>query len=91
MKRRGFLSTLLLPFLPTPQLPMEQEFFEALRVPFIPLRTTNIFKLVVEDRVVATFINLRAVRKLQVYSEPLPVVGDEPVIYDGPWPKVEQF
>lgn len=26
MKRRGFLYTLLLPFLPTPQLPMEQPY-----------------------------------------------------------------
>ena len=25
MKRRGFLATLLLPFLPTPQLPWEQD------------------------------------------------------------------
>jgi hypothetical protein len=94
MKRRGFLSTLLLPFLPTPDLPWEQPFLtrpiQGFRVPFIPLKVTKLYAVVREEHVFGV-INLRAVRKLKLYTKDVPMVSDEPAVFNGPWPKVEQF
>ena len=86
MNRRGFLSTLLLPFLPTPQLPMEVTIID---LPFTSRPMTG-FKIIREEIAIAV-VNLKAVRKLELYTKDAPMVGDEPAIFNGPWPKVEQF
>lgn len=75
MNRRGFLSTLLLPLLPTPQLPMEQGF----RVAHIPLKVSRIFidtpsrrlemKFKVGEQVVFASVNIKGMKKLQLETK----------------------
>lgn len=75
MKRRGFLSTLLLPFLPTPDLPMER--FGRFPIHHVDIRIISITKpsrrlelnFVVDEQVVHASVNTEGMKRLQLWTK----------------------